>query len=80
MIYLSKYIHLNPVSSGLVKKADEYPWSSYQDYMNTKSTNLVDTSFLIKVFESQYGGGIEGYRCFVKKEEVLPNASFASFV
>lgn len=32
-IHLSRYIHLNPVVSDLVKKLEKYPWSSYHEYM-----------------------------------------------
>ncbi len=34
LLRLSRYIHLNPVASILVRVAEEYPWSSYVDYIN----------------------------------------------
>ena len=27
-----EYIHLNPVRAGLVRRAEEWPWSSVHDY------------------------------------------------
>jgi len=30
---LSRYIHLNPVKTGMVEKPEQYRWSSYQDYI-----------------------------------------------
>lgn len=33
LIHVSRYIHLNPVVSGLVKKPEEYKWSSYLEYI-----------------------------------------------
>lgn len=36
LIHLSRYIHLNPVASFLVKNLDEYPWSSYEEYITNK--------------------------------------------
>lgn len=32
LIHLSRYIHLNPVVSGLVKLPEQYIWSSYPEY------------------------------------------------
>lgn len=36
-VHLSRYIHLNPVVSGLTKRLDDYPWSSYLEYANGKN-------------------------------------------
>lgn len=33
LLSVSRYIHLNPVSADRVKKAHEYPWSSYRAYI-----------------------------------------------
>lgn len=32
LIHVSRYIHLNPIVSGLIKSLDDYPWSSYLEY------------------------------------------------
>ena len=33
LIYVSRYIHLNPISSFLVKDLNKYEWSSYKEYI-----------------------------------------------
>lgn len=33
-IHVSRYIHLNPVVSGIVKKPENYQWSSYLEYLD----------------------------------------------
>jgi len=35
-IYVSRYIHLNPVNAGLVKKAKDYEYTSYKNYLEKK--------------------------------------------
>ncbi len=35
-IYVSRYIHLNPVKSGIVKKAKDYEYTSYKNYSEKK--------------------------------------------
>jgi len=34
---LSRYIHLNPVRAAIVEDPEEYPWSSYREYLDTAS-------------------------------------------
>lgn len=34
LVHVSRYIHLNPASSFLVKKPEDYEWSSYNEYLN----------------------------------------------
>ena len=41
-----EYIHKNPVRAGLVEKADQWPYSSLQEYMKKTEKNIVDTDFL----------------------------------
>ena len=41
LIHLSRYIHLNPVASLMVKTAGKYEWSSYKEY----TTNLSGPCF-----------------------------------
>jgi len=33
LLHLTRYIHLNPTSAGLVKKPEEWPYSSYLEYL-----------------------------------------------
>lgn len=33
LVHVSRYIHLNPIVSKLVKNLDKYTWSSYQEYL-----------------------------------------------
>ncbi|KKS12272.1 MAG: hypothetical protein UU67_C0055G0007 [Candidatus Daviesbacteria bacterium GW2011_GWB1_41_5] len=34
LVHVSRYIHLNPVVSGLVKQPDHYQWSSYREFLD----------------------------------------------
>jgi len=35
-IHTSRYIHLNPLVSGLIDNLSDWPWSSYEEYTNKK--------------------------------------------
>ena len=50
-IYVSKYIHLNPVRANIVSSPLEYRWSSYYVYEVGKDENhLINSEFLLKYF------------------------------
>ncbi len=40
LLQLSAYIHLNPLTAGLVDKLEDYQWSSYLDYINLRQGTL----------------------------------------
>jgi len=43
-----RYIHQNPLKAGMVKKIQDYPWSSYREY--TKKQEICDTQFALNLF------------------------------
>ena len=49
LIHLTRYIHLNPTSADLVKKPQDWQWSSYHEYLNGEENicqykDIIDTS------------------------------------
>lgn len=54
--HLTRYIHLNPVTAGLVKKASEWPYSSFLEYVNCDGVEfpVCDYSGLIPFSGKQY--------------------------
>ena len=51
LLHLSRYIHLNPVTAGLVEKPESWEYSSYHEYIQAHNTysicefkNLIDLS------------------------------------
>ena len=62
LIHLSRYIHLNPVTSFLVEmaKLDNYSWSSYLEYLGKKDMGICDTTVIKSHFPA-----IDNYRQFI---------------
>ena len=57
LLWLSEYIHLNPVVAGLVKFAENWKWSSYQEFLNKNKDNLCEKSIILDQFKN-----IESYK------------------
>ncbi|MBI2593465.1 transposase [Candidatus Daviesbacteria bacterium] len=51
LIHLSRYIHLNPIVSGLSKSLSSYSWSSYPNYLNQTSV-LCSPTPVLNLFSS----------------------------
>ncbi len=47
---VSKYIHLNPVEAHMVKKAEDYRWSSYRAYIFQENNPHVYTNKILSHF------------------------------
>ena len=65
LIHLSRYIHLNPISSFLIKKTElnSYPWSSLPEYLAPQKNTLSNPKFIGELFKSP-----SKYRDFVHNQ------------
>ena len=63
--WLLRYIHLNPVRAGLVKRPEDWAWSSYREYLEPREGTLADTGWPLSLFGSEKDSGVESFRRFV---------------
>ena len=65
LLHLSKYIHLNPLTAGMVDSLEQYEWSSYPAYIGKIKSPL----WLVRdeVYGQLTGSEhkVEHYRCFI---------------
>jgi len=52
LLQVSRYIHLNPVSASICSTPDNYPWSSYNNYVNK---NNKQTWLITKKITDEFG-------------------------
>lgn len=55
LIHTARYIHLNPITSFVLKNPEElnrYPWTSYIDYLNENSRKFVDKKLILDQFKN----------------------------
>lgn len=49
----SRYIHLNSVRANMVKKPEEYKWSSYCMYIGKRQERLINSEIILSYFEKE---------------------------
>jgi putative transposase len=64
LVHLCRYIHLNPLKAGLVSRLEDWPYSSYLDWIDQRSGSLKDNQFIQERFPTP-----ESYQCFVADYE-----------
>lgn len=47
---VSRYIHLNPVKAGLVRKAEDYEYSSYRSFIEEKEEKILNKEEIFQYF------------------------------
>ncbi len=63
LLELTRYIHLNPVRAGMVKKPEEYQWSSYKGYLTKEGDGYIDKAQISQVISLD----AMSYREFIKE-------------
>jgi len=72
-LVLSAYIHLNPLRAGIVNQLEDYPWSSYLDYLNLRKSNIIDSSFVLNLIGHNNIESIKKYQEYVTKNQDMGN-------
>jgi len=60
LLQLIRYIHLNPVRAGMVKRPDQYDYSGHRAYLGGKATEVVEPQKVLALI-----GGKARYRAFI---------------
>lgn len=73
LVYLSRYIHLNPVTAGFVARPELWEFSSYQDYVGLRQGTLPRPEAVLRHFSSPeaYAVYVDGQSCDSVAEELL---------
>ena len=70
LLQLVRYIHRNPLSAGLVKRLDQYVWSSYRGYLSkVKKCDWLNKHFVLHMLSAKADHQIEIYKQFMAREQ-----------
>ncbi len=65
LLELVRYVHLNPVRAGLVKRPDEYPWSGHRAYLGLEPLPWLTTEWVLSQFAKRKDAARRRYATFV---------------
>lgn len=69
LLELLRYIHRNPLDSGIVDNIDKYNWSSHKAYLSeAKKWDWLHKRYMLSLFSMNRGESIKRYKQFVSKE------------
>ncbi len=70
LLQLVRYIHRNPIRAGMVRRAEEYAYSSHQGYLsNAGKWNWLHKQFILSMISKEPGQQVKRYRAFMAKDE-----------
>lgn len=75
LLHLSRYIHLNPVLAGLVRKAEDWEFSSYRQYLRLRCGTLPVPDAVLNQFPTA-----DAYRTFVESYAPADRQTIAGLV
>ena len=70
LLGLVRYIHHNPLKAGMVKKLEEYEWSSHRGYLSDdEARQWLYREPVLKEFSTHLDEARRGYRRFMAKDD-----------
>ncbi|MFQ5847786.1 MAG: transposase [Candidatus Methylomirabilales bacterium] len=65
LLELVRYVHLNPVRAKLVKRPEQYPWSSHGAYLGQAALAYVETEGVLGQFGGARGEAVRRYAAYI---------------
>ncbi|MBN1289496.1 MAG: transposase [Actinobacteria bacterium] len=68
-LVVSRYIAINPVKSKIIKKPEDWRWSSYRATIGKyPGPSFLDASRVLKLFSDNYKNAVSAYKIFVNSK------------
>ncbi len=77
LLSVSRYIHLNPIRAKMVKKPEEYRWSSYPEYAGKKQgKGWLTSEWILGQYSKDKSKARRFYKAFIEEGMVLEKSPF----
>jgi hypothetical protein len=73
---VSRYLHLNPVRAGIVKRPEEYIWSSYPAYIGRRKEGWLTCDWILGQYSRDKANAKTLYRAFINEGLTLKENPF----
>lgn len=65
LLGVTRYIHNNPKKAGIINRLQDYPWSSYEQYVYYKQSNdLVDANYILSLYSKNISNAVKRFMDF----------------
>ncbi len=65
LLELVRYVHLNPIRSGLVAVPEDYPWSGHRAYLGIEIIPWLTTDWVLSIFSNKINLARKKYRAYI---------------
>lgn len=65
LLALVRYLHINCIRAGIVKRLRDYRWSSHRIYLGIEQSDLIDTNLVLCQFSKNKRKAIHTYKSFM---------------
>jgi putative transposase len=79
LLHLTRYIHLNPTTAGLVKKPEEWQYSSYREYIGLENTKMCVKERFFDFSKKEYKKFVEDRTDYQKSLNLIKNIILEQF-
>jgi len=80
MLHLTRYIHLNPMSTGLINKPEEWKFSSYAQYLNTGKEGFCNFEAIIDIVPEQYQKFVNDNIAYQKELSIIKSVLIDNYL
>lgn len=71
LLGVTRYIHNNPKKAGIISRCEDYPWSSYQQYIYYKKDNeLLDVSPILNMYSENRNKAVQKFIDFTESNNI----------
>ena len=71
LLHLTRYVHLNPVSAGIVKKPEDWVYSSYREYIGMKKGKVCNKEKFFDFSKEEYKKFVEDRIDYQRNLEII---------
>lgn len=79
LIHLTRYIHLNPTSSGLVNKPEDWNYSSYLEYIGRSVDGICNYSKLIDMKPRAYAKFVDDHKSYQRDLSIIKSVMIDNY-
>lgn len=71
LLHLTRYIHLNPSSAGLIENPEDWKYSSYQQYLGKENCSHCDYGGILEIKPKQYKKFVDDRKSYQKDLSII---------